>query len=168
MYGTLDVLGREFPKSAQSVAEATIIGVAADAHSIKVEANDVAELYLPLTPKDFSYVYLVARARTDADRLPPILREAATPRPARHPDRAGDARGFRSAHAGPAPGERDCRRHRRADAGAGVPRNFRRGVVRRGAADEGDRHQGGARRAAAGAAASDRPAGPDAGRRRRR
>lgn len=75
MYGTLDVLGREFPKAA---SEATIIGVAADAHSIRVEANNVAELYLPLTPEDFSFVYLVARARTDADRLPPVLREAAT------------------------------------------------------------------------------------------
>jgi predicted permease len=75
MYGTLDVLGREFPKAA---SEATIIGVAADAHSIKVEANDVAEVYLPLVPQDFSFVYLVARARTDADRLPPVLREAAT------------------------------------------------------------------------------------------
>jgi predicted permease len=75
MYGTLDVLGREFPKGD---SEATIIGVAGDAHSIKVEANDVAELYVPLTPKDFSFVYLVARARTDADRLPPVLREAAS------------------------------------------------------------------------------------------
>ena len=75
MYGTVDVLGREFPKGA---AEATIIGIAADAHSIKVEANNVAELYLPLKPADFAEVFLVARARTDADRLPPILREAAT------------------------------------------------------------------------------------------
>ena len=75
MYGTLDVLGREFPKGD---SEATIIGVAGDAHSIKVEANDVAELYLPLKPEDFSFVNLVARARTDADRLPPVLREAAS------------------------------------------------------------------------------------------
>ena len=55
----------------------TIIGVASDAHSIKVEANNVAELYEPLTPADFSEVFLVARARSDVDRLPPILREAA-------------------------------------------------------------------------------------------
>jgi predicted permease len=75
MYGTLDVVGREFPKSA---AEATIVGVVGDAHSIKVEANDVAEVYLPLKLEDFSFVSLVARARTDADRLPPILREAAS------------------------------------------------------------------------------------------
>jgi predicted permease len=77
MYGTLDVLGRGFPKSAAK-AEATIIGVAADAHSIKVGANNVVELYVPLKLADFSEVFLVARARSDADRLLPILREAAT------------------------------------------------------------------------------------------
>ena len=70
--------GRGFPKSAASKAEATIIGVAADAHSIKVGANNVVELYVPLKPADFSEVFLVARARSDADRLLPILREAAT------------------------------------------------------------------------------------------
>jgi predicted permease len=74
MYGSMDVLGRGFPKSRP---EGTIVGVAADAHSIKPDANDVAELYRPLKATDFSYVDLVARARTDADRLPPILREAA-------------------------------------------------------------------------------------------
>jgi putative ABC transport system permease protein len=88
MYGTLDVIGQPFPKSAgrarnraSDVAslrktEGTIVGVAADAHSIKVTATDVAELYQALTPPDFSLVYLVVRARTDAYRLPPILREA--------------------------------------------------------------------------------------------
>jgi len=89
MYGTVDVLGREFPVSAggpsRSAADeaklradqGTIVGVAADAHSIKVDANDVAELYRPLKVEDFGEVELVARARTDADRLLPILREAA-------------------------------------------------------------------------------------------
>jgi predicted permease len=79
MYGTLDVLGRGFPKSAPERAadSSTIIGVASDAHSIKVEANNVAELYQPLTPADFAdEVFLVARARGDVDRLPPVLREA--------------------------------------------------------------------------------------------
>ena len=90
MYGTENVLGESFPKtagrarsSATDVAElrapaGTIVGVAADAHSIKVNATDVAELYAALKPSDFSLVYLVARARTSADRLPPILREAAS------------------------------------------------------------------------------------------
>ena len=89
MYGTLDVLGKGFPASAGgrskssapvatlSAPEGTIVGIAADAHSIKVDANDVAELYRPLKVADYSEVELVARARTDADRLLPILREAA-------------------------------------------------------------------------------------------
>ena len=85
MYGSIDVLGLGFPKSAP---QDTIVGVAADAHSIKVDANDVAELYRPLTARDFSYVELVARAQTDVDRLPRILREAA----------AIDARVIPSAH----------------------------------------------------------------------
>jgi len=52
--------------------------VASDAHSIQVEANNVVELYEPLKLSDFAEVFLIARARHDADRLPPILREAAT------------------------------------------------------------------------------------------
>ena len=73
MYGTLDVVGRGFPKSE---ARHTIVGIAADAHSIKVNATDATELYVPLELRDFSEVFLVARARADADVLPPILREA--------------------------------------------------------------------------------------------
>jgi hypothetical protein len=90
MYGTLDVLGRDFPRTeekgrtrAADVArlappEGTIIGVAADAHSVNLNATNVTELYRALTPSDFSLVWLVARARTNADRLPPIMREAAS------------------------------------------------------------------------------------------
>ena len=93
MYGTLDVLGQAFPKSAGgrsrasgdvaklAAPEGTIVGVAADAHSIKVNATDVAELYRPLMPEDFSMVFLVARARGDAGTLPPILREAGSQDP---------------------------------------------------------------------------------------
>jgi len=90
MYGTVNVLSQAFPK-AQSRARSTasdvaelrmpegiIVGIAADAHSIKVTATDVVELYRPVVPVDFSLVYLVARARTNADRLPPVLREAAS------------------------------------------------------------------------------------------
>lgn len=80
MYGTADVLGQRFPKSApEGSAEAsTIVAVASDAHSIKVEANNVTELYKPLVPRDYSDVFLVARARRDANLLPPVLREAGT------------------------------------------------------------------------------------------
>jgi macrolide transport system ATP-binding/permease protein len=73
MYGTVDVLGRGFPKSK---ASHTIVGIAGDAHAIKVNATDVAELYLPLMLADFSEVFMVARARTNVDLLPSILREA--------------------------------------------------------------------------------------------
>jgi predicted permease len=73
MYGTVDVLGRGFPKSK---ASHTIVGIAGDAHAIKVNATDVAELYLPLKLADFSEVFMVARARTNVDLLPSILREA--------------------------------------------------------------------------------------------
>jgi putative ABC transport system permease protein len=78
MYGTLDVLGQRFPKSVSEDDSDvnTIIGVANDAHSIKVEANNVTELYKPLIPEDFSEAFLVARARGNADLLPPILRAA--------------------------------------------------------------------------------------------
>ena len=74
--------GARLPEVGGAKAEATIIGVAADAHSIKIGANNVVELYMPLKPEDFSEVFLVARARSDADRLPPILREAAMIDPA--------------------------------------------------------------------------------------
>jgi len=80
MYGTLDVLGQSFPKRSDK-SEGTIVGVAADAHSIKVNATDVAELYRPLAPEDFSMVFMVARARRDADALPMILREAGSQDP---------------------------------------------------------------------------------------
>ena len=74
MYGTSEMLGRGFPRSNPSDI---IVGVAADAHTIKVNATDVTEVYRPLTREDFGVVSLVARGRSDAARLVPILREAA-------------------------------------------------------------------------------------------
>ena len=74
MYGTTDVLGRGFPLS---TPKDIIVGVAADAHTIKINATDVAEIYRPLKREDFNLVFLVARSRSDAARLIPILREAA-------------------------------------------------------------------------------------------
>lgn len=93
MYGTVDVLGQQFPRSAGgrsrasgdvaklSAPEGTIVGVAADAHSIKVNATDVAELYRPLRLEDFSTVFLVASARRNATALPAVLREAGSQDP---------------------------------------------------------------------------------------
>jgi predicted permease len=74
MYGSPDVLGRGFPRSKP---EATIVGVAGDAHSIRIEAANTTELYRPLTPDDPTQVVLIVRARGDAAALPPLLGEAA-------------------------------------------------------------------------------------------
>jgi predicted permease len=73
MYGSLDVLGKGFPRSAPS---RTIVGVAADAHTIVVTATDVAEVYTPLATSDYNHAVLIARARSDPARLLPILRLA--------------------------------------------------------------------------------------------
>jgi predicted permease len=75
MYGTMEVLGLGFPKHDP---KSTIVGVAADAHAIKVNATNAAEVYVPLAVDDFSEVYLVARARGNVERLPAILRQAAS------------------------------------------------------------------------------------------
>lgn len=74
MYGVMDVVGRGFPRSAP---ERTIVGIAGDAHTIVVTATDVAELYAPLSSTDYGHATLIARARTEASRLLPVLREAA-------------------------------------------------------------------------------------------
>lgn len=74
MYGTTGVVGKAFPKSEPTD---TVVGVAADAHTIKVGRMGVAELYRPLAPADYDEAVLIARARTDAARLRPVLNEAA-------------------------------------------------------------------------------------------
>ncbi len=74
MYGTTDVVGEGFPRTAPTD---TVLGVAGDAHTIKVGRMGVAELYRPLAPADYNEAVLIARARTDAARLRPVLNEAA-------------------------------------------------------------------------------------------
>jgi predicted permease len=74
MYGTTDVIGKGFPRSAPSD---TIIGVAGDTSAVRPGATGVADLYRPLSNGDYERVVLLTRARTDAVRLLPILREAA-------------------------------------------------------------------------------------------
>jgi hypothetical protein len=76
MYGTLDVVGQRFPRSSKERLQGTIVGIAADAHAIKINATDVAEVYKPLRARDFPLVFLVAAARTDVDRLVTVVREA--------------------------------------------------------------------------------------------
>lgn len=74
MYGSVDVPGRGFPRSKP---EATIVGVAGDAHSIRVESVYTSELYRPLPAEEYVQSILIARARGDAATLAPVLREAA-------------------------------------------------------------------------------------------
>lgn len=74
MYGSLDVVGRGFPRSKP---EATIVGVAGDAHAIRIESVHSSELYRPLPPEEYVQAVLIARARGDAATLAPVLREAA-------------------------------------------------------------------------------------------
>jgi predicted permease len=74
MYGSLDVLGRGFPRSEPG---ATIIGVAEDAHSIRIESAYTSELYRPMGADDHVEAILIARAHGDAATLAAVLREAA-------------------------------------------------------------------------------------------
>lgn len=74
MYGTTDVVGKGFPRSEP---RDTIIGVAGDTSAVRPGATGVADLYRPLVNEDYERVVLLTRARTDAARLLPILREAA-------------------------------------------------------------------------------------------
>ena len=74
MYGTLDVVGRGFPASKPG---ATIVGVAGDAHAIRLGAVRTSELYRPLVEGDYVQAVMIARAKGDAAGLVPVLREAA-------------------------------------------------------------------------------------------
>ncbi len=83
MYGSLDVLGKGFPRTEPTD---TIIGVAGDAASIRLGATGVAELYRPLADADYEDVVLIARARSDPARLLPVLRAAAVADPRVFPE----------------------------------------------------------------------------------
>ena len=74
MYGSLDVIGRGFPRSESN---ATILAVVGDAHSIRIESAYTSELYRPLSNEDYVQAILIARSRGDAATLAPVLREAA-------------------------------------------------------------------------------------------
>jgi hypothetical protein len=74
MYGTVDVLGKGFPKDEP---RRTIVGVTADAPLIKIQANNVAEQYEPLDPERYAGYVMVVKAKTDAGALLGALRGAA-------------------------------------------------------------------------------------------
>jgi predicted permease len=74
MYGSLDVVGRGFPRSEST---ATVVAVVGDAHSIRIESAYTSELYRPMSGEDYVQGILIARSRGDAVTLPAVLREAA-------------------------------------------------------------------------------------------
>src|SRR5205823_5174930 len=67
IYGTVDAVGQGFPRTAPTK---TIVGVAGD-------TRQLADLYVPLNPQNFSDAGLVVRAKTEVERLVVPLREAA-------------------------------------------------------------------------------------------
>lgn len=80
MYGTPNAVGKGFPPSKP---ERTIVGITADASLVNVSGTNVAELYVPVGPRDYGRMVLLARARGNPARLLIPLRDAA---------RAADAR----------------------------------------------------------------------------
>ena len=66
MYGTVDAVGKGFPRSHP---ERTIVGVCADAALFTVTASNVAEQYSPIGQDQYGQLVLLARARTKPDRL---------------------------------------------------------------------------------------------------
>jgi predicted permease len=74
MYGSTDVVGKGFPRSAP---RDTIVGVAGNTSAVGPGATGIADLYRPLSGADYEQVVLIARARTDAAALIPVLRDAA-------------------------------------------------------------------------------------------
>ncbi len=73
MFGTVDVLGRRYPKDDPRW---TIVGLAGDAHLIDPHATDAGEQYVPIG-SDVAGASLIVRARGDPALLVAPLREAA-------------------------------------------------------------------------------------------
>ncbi|MGH8637685.1 MAG: FtsX-like permease family protein, partial [Burkholderiales bacterium] len=80
MYGTLDVLGRGYPRTKPT---RTIVGVAADAMVLQLRASNTAEEYMPLGRAHYQDAVLLAKSRTNPQALLGPLHEVA---------RAADAR----------------------------------------------------------------------------
>jgi hypothetical protein len=77
MYGTMDVLGKGYPRSKPT---RTIVGVAGDASVIQLRASNSAEEYMPLRVEDYPGAVLLARSRTGPELLlQPMYRAARAP-----------------------------------------------------------------------------------------
>lgn len=76
MYGELNVVGREFPKSGKG-ERSLIVGVSDDAQMFKVGLSNMAERYLPADPLRLDGYGLIVRAREDPAALVTPLRALA-------------------------------------------------------------------------------------------
>ena len=145
MFGTLDVVGRGFPRSKPV---ATIVGVVGDAHSIRLGSVRSSEA-VPAAPRE-------RLPASGDDRPRPRRRHGAAAGVegsrgaghARTARRRPAPRRLRAARQQLAPGQRHRLGHRCLDAGDRVPWDLRCGLVRRHAAHQGVRHSPGARRQA--------------------
>ncbi len=108
MYGSLDVLGKVFPKSGTGL---TIIGVSEDAPLAKPGATTVAEQYTLIGRDDYGQVAILARTRGNPAQLLAPMRAAA---------RAADSRVFATAQLMRTSYERKLRTRRSASVAAGV------------------------------------------------
>lgn len=74
MYGTLDVLGKGYPRSTPN---RTIVGVAGDAMIVQLHVSNAGEEYMPIGSQHLARAVLVARSRSSAERLlTPMLQAA--------------------------------------------------------------------------------------------
>lgn len=74
MYGTIDVVGRTFPRTN---GKRIIVGVTAGAGLVKVAASNTSELYTPLDPARYANYTLLAKARGNPAGVLGTLRQAA-------------------------------------------------------------------------------------------
>jgi macrolide transport system ATP-binding/permease protein len=72
MYGTLDVIGKRYPKDGPT---RTIVGLVGDAHVANPQSTDAAELYVPMG-RNLSHASLLVRAHSDPASVTARLREA--------------------------------------------------------------------------------------------
>jgi FtsX-like permease family len=83
MYGTLDVLGKGYPRSTPN---RTIVGVAADAMVVQLHVSNAGAEYMPIAAQHLARAVLVARSRASSNRLvEPMLEAARTADPRLQP-----------------------------------------------------------------------------------
>ena len=74
MYGTLDVLGKRYPRTDGT---RTIVGVSADAMVVRLHVTNAAEEYMAIEPQHLGVAVLLAKSRTNPEGLLRPLHEAA-------------------------------------------------------------------------------------------